>query len=121
MAALALLARWTGLITAEMVTRPRPLTGFIWHPDRWSFIVALVAGAAGVLAMTTSKSAAMVGVFISVTTVPAAGNLALSLALWAPEEVRGSASQLLVNIAGMLVAGVLTVWLQRLFRPAARP
>ena len=32
--------------------RPRPQTGFIWHPDRWSFIVALMAGAAGVLAMT---------------------------------------------------------------------
>ena len=43
----------TGLITADMVTRPRPQTGFIWHPDRWSFIVALIAGAAGVLALTT--------------------------------------------------------------------
>lgn len=117
---LALAARATGLITAEMVTRPRPLTGFIWHPDRWSFIVALVAGAAGVLAMTTAKSAAMVGVFISVTTVPAAGNLALALALWTPDEIRGSVSQLGVNLAGMLVAGVLTVWLQRAFRPVAR-
>lgn len=119
-ALLALVAGWAGLITSEMVTRPRPLTGFIWHPDRWSFIVALVAGAAGVLAMTTAKSAAMVGVFISVTTVPAAGNLALALALWAPDEIRGSISQLVVNIAGMLVAGVITVWLQRAFRPVAR-
>lgn len=117
---LALIARGTGLITSEMVTRPRPLTGFIWHPDRWSFIVALVAGAAGVLAVTTAKSAAMVGVFISVTTVPAAGNLALALALWAPDEIQGSVTQLVVNIAGMLVAGVLTVWLQRVFRPVAR-
>lgn len=119
-AVLALLAGWAGLITSEVVTRPRPLTGFIWHPDRWSFIVALVAGAAGVLAMTTAKSAAMVGAFISVTTVPAAGNLALALALWAPEEIRGSASQLAVNIAGMVIAGVATVWLQRVFRPAVR-
>lgn len=119
-AALALLARWSGLITSEMVTRPRPQTGFIWHPDRWSFIVALVAGAAGVLATTTAKSAAMVGVFISVTTVPAAGNLALALAVWAPHEVRGSMSQLAVNVTGMIVAGVVTVWLQRLLRPVAR-
>jgi len=96
------------------------MTGFIWHPDRWSFIVALVAGAAGVLATTTAKSAAMVGVFISVTTVPAAGNLALALATWAPDEVRGSASQLVVNIAGMVLAGTMTLWVQRLVRPSAR-
>ena len=55
----------TGLVTADMVTRPRPQTGFIWHPDRWSFIVALIAGAAGVLALTTARANAMVGVFIS--------------------------------------------------------
>ena len=117
---LALLARGVDLVVPEMVTRPRPQTSFIWHPDRWSFIVALVAGAAGVLAMTTAKSAAMVGVFISVTTVPAAGNLALGLALGAPDEIVGSATQLAVNVTGMLLAGVLTVWLQRVFRPAPR-
>ena len=64
-----------------MVTRPRPNTGFIWHPDMWSFMVALVAGAAGVLALAIEKTSTMVGVFISVTTVPAAGNLALGLAV----------------------------------------
>lgn len=117
---LALLARGVDLVVPEMVTRPRPQTSFIWHPDRWSFIVALVAGAAGVLAMTTAKSAAMVGVFISVTTVPAAGNLALGLALGAPDEIVGSATQLAVNVTGMLLAGVLTVWLQRVFRPSPR-
>lgn len=117
---LAWIAAATGRLTEEMVTRPRPQTGFVWHPDRWSFIVALVAGAAGVLAMTTAKSAAMVGVFISVTTVPAAGNLALALAVWAPAEIRGSTSQLAVNIAGMILAGVVTVWLQRVFRPPPR-
>lgn len=62
----------------------------------------------------------MVGVFISVTTVPAAGNLALALAVWAPAEIRGSTSQLAVNIAGMILAGVVTVWLQRVFRPPPR-
>ncbi|HET8642513.1 MAG TPA: transglutaminaseTgpA domain-containing protein, partial [Pseudonocardiaceae bacterium] len=38
-----------------------------------ALIVALLAGAAGMLSMTSAKSAALVGVFISVTTVPAAG------------------------------------------------
>lgn len=111
--ALAWVGARTGHLTSDMVTRPRPQTGFIWHPDKWSFLVALVAGAAGVLALCTDKSSAMVGVFISVTTVPAAGNLALGLALAEGSEVSGSLNQLLVNLAGMTIAGVLTAALLR--------
>jgi uncharacterized hydrophobic protein (TIGR00271 family) len=113
-AVLSLVADLTGLITTDMVTRPRPQTGFIWHPDRWSFIVALIAGAAGVLALTTARANAMVGVFISVTTIPAVGNLALALGVGAPSEIRGSAAQLAVNLAGMVLAGAVVLVLQRL-------
>lgn len=113
-ALLGLVADLTGLITTDMVTRPRPQTGFIWHPDRWSFIVALIAGAAGVLALTTARANAMVGVFISVTTIPAVGNLALALGVWAPSEIRGSAAQLAVNLGGMVLAGSVVLVLQRL-------
>jgi len=114
-AVLAWLSHAAGVITDEMVTRPRPLTGFIWHPDRWSVVVAVVAGAAGVLALSTDKAAAMVGVFISVTTVPAAGNLALAIAVWSGEEMRGSAAQLGINLVCMVVAGGVTLLGQRLF------
>ena len=31
-------------VTSEEVTRARPQTGFIWRPDIWSFVVALLAG-----------------------------------------------------------------------------
>ena len=113
-AALGLAARVTGLVTSADVTRGRPQTAFIWHPDRWSFIVALVAGAVGVFAMSTDKATAMVGVFISVTTVPAAGNLALALAVGARAEMAGSATQLGVNLAGMVLAGSVTLAAQRL-------
>ncbi len=102
---LAFLALQLDLLSAEEVTRPRPNTQFIWHPDRWSFVVALVAGAAGALALAISRTNTMVGVFISVTTVPAAGNLALGLAVRDGGEITGSASQLGVNVAGMLLAG----------------
>ena len=97
---LALIGRLLGWITPELVTQPRPNTSFIWHPDKWSFIVALVAGAAGALALAIQKTATMVGVFISVTTVPAAGNLALGLAVWNRDEIAGSLAQLGINIAG---------------------
>jgi len=117
-AVLALVARAAGAIEPSMVTRPRPNTGFIWHPDMWSFVVAIVAGAAGVLALAIQKTATMVGVFISVTTVPAAGNLALGLALGEPGEIWGSLAQLGANIAGMVLAGTLVLAAMRRWWPA---
>jgi hypothetical protein len=57
----------------------------------------------------------MVGVFISVTTIPAAGNLALGLAFWTRHEILGSAAQLTLNVASMIIAGLLVLSYQRLF------
>jgi uncharacterized membrane protein len=95
------------------VTAARPLTGFIWRPDKWSAVVAVLAGCAGVLSQTAGRSNALVGVFISVTTVPAAGDLALSVAVWAPHQIGGSATQLGINLIGMTLAGITTLLLQR--------
>ncbi|MFF6996825.1 DUF389 domain-containing protein [Streptomyces sp. NPDC008313] len=105
-------ARALGWITPDMLD-DRPLTDFIIHPDRWSFVVALLAGTAGILSLTAGKSSALVGVFISVTTVPAAGNLAVAVALGHWGEVGASLTQLGVNLAGMLIAGILTLFTQR--------
>jgi len=110
----ALLARAVGWIDVDSITADRPLTGFIWRPDKWSAVVAVLAGCAGVLSQTAGRANALVGVFISVTTVPAAGDLALSLALWAPEQIGGAAAQLGINLAGMTVAGVVTLLAQRM-------
>jgi uncharacterized hydrophobic protein (TIGR00271 family) len=90
-----------------------PQTDFIVHPDAWSFAVALLAGVAGVLSLTTSKSATLVGVFISVTTVPALGTLALSIATGDGGDARRSLVQLGVNIAGLIVAGTATLAVQK--------
>lgn len=109
----ALAGRWTGVIELDRLPGERPLTAFIYSPDRWSFIVALLAGGAGVLSLTAGKSSALVGVFISVTTVPAAGNLAVALALKHGSEITGSLLQLAVNFAGMIIAGTLTLLVQK--------
>ncbi len=108
-----LLGRWLGWITRADVVGSRPDTGFIYSPDKWSFIIALIAAAAGVLSLTSAKVGGLSGVFISVTTVPAAGNLALGIAFGAGEEIWGSALQLLLNISGMAVAGWLTLAFQQ--------
>lgn len=118
-AVLALVVRGAGWIDPSSITSPRPLTAYIWKPDHWSFVVALLAGAAGTLSLTAGRTNALVGVFISVTTVPAAGNLALALALWVPREMGGAVAQLAINIAGMVLAGVATLLVQRAI--SARP
>lgn len=112
-ALLALSMRGVGLLGPAAVTRPRPQTEFIWQPTTWSFVVALLAGTAGVLALSVQKAQAMVGVFISVTTVPAAGSFALSLGLWVPGEMGGAAGQLGLNVLGMITAGTVTLIVQR--------
>lgn len=106
---MALLARAVGWIALENVTAVHTQTGFIYRPDKWSLVVAVLAGCAGVLSQTAGKGNALVGVFISVTTVPAAGEFALALAVWAPAQMGGAAAQLGINLLGMTVAGVLTL------------
>ncbi|MGI8869274.1 MAG: DUF389 domain-containing protein [Mycobacteriales bacterium] len=110
---LTLLGRGVGLVDHSMFDRTRPLTEFISRPDSFSFIVAFLAGAAGVLSLTSAKSGALIGVVISVTTVPAAGNAAVAIAMGELRPAAGSALQLLVNLASIVVAGVITLLLQR--------
>jgi hypothetical protein len=52
-------------------------------------------------------------VFISVTTVPAAGNIALGLAFGIGSEVWGSTLQLALNLSGMAIAGWVTLIVQQ--------
>lgn len=107
------LAQAVGLASAADATSG-PQTDFIIQPNIWSFLIALLAGVAGVLALTTSKSGPLVGVFISVTTVPAVGTLALCIGLGLWSEIPGALIQLGVNLAGLVLAGTLTLLVQRL-------
>lgn len=110
----ALAARAVGWIDQSTIAAARPATEFIYHPDQWSFIVAVLAAVAGVLSLTSGRLGGLSGVFISVTTIPAAGNIALGLALWAPDEILGSAAQLGINLVAMTLAGWLTLAIQEL-------
>ncbi|MGA1837865.1 DUF389 domain-containing protein [Herbiconiux sp. 11R-BC] len=119
------LATWglaaIGLADAGMLTAPRPQTDFIWAPDALSWVIGVLAGVAGMLSLTTAKSGALVGVLISVTTIPAAGNAAVALALGVPGEVGGSLLQLAINLAAIVAAGTVTLGVQRvLYRRRSR-
>jgi uncharacterized hydrophobic protein (TIGR00271 family) len=108
----ALVGRALGWVSVQDVVGSRPETAFVYTPDQWSFIVALIAAAAGVLSLTSARVGGLSGVFISVTTIPAAGNLALGIAFGVRESVVGSSVQLLLNLSGMALAGWLTLAFQ---------
>lgn len=111
--AAALVGRALGWVTPAMVSAPRPGTSFVYHPDKWSFIVAVIAAAAGVLSLTSDRVGGLSGVFISVTTIPASANVAVGAAVGSWAEVRGSLLQLGVNLVAMVLAGIVTLYLQQ--------
>ncbi len=108
-----LICKWTGLLDADFSGSQHPLTQFISKPDDFSFIVACFAGAAGMLSLTSAKSGALVGVLISVTTIPAAANVGIAAAVADWSEWRGAMAQLAVNLTAIVFAGIATLYLQR--------
>jgi uncharacterized hydrophobic protein (TIGR00271 family) len=102
-----------GLVDKSMLLQPRPLTDFIWRPDALSWVIGFLGGVAGILSLTSAKAGTLVGVLISVTTVPAAANAAVAVAYGVREEAYGSVVQLAVNLASIIAAGVLTLLVQR--------
>lgn len=90
-------------------------TSFISKPDGWSVIVAALAAVAGTLSLIEAKAGPMVGVLISVTTVPAAANIGVALSLGDLTEAGGALGQLCVNVAVMVLVGVLTLRISHRF------
>jgi uncharacterized hydrophobic protein (TIGR00271 family) len=102
-----------GQFSLEQLDDDRPNTGFVYAPDAFSFVVAVLAGIAGTLSLTSAKSGALVGVAISVTTVPAAANAAVALSYGDTTQTVGSTNQLLLNLLGIVLAGTLTLFFQK--------
>lgn len=115
----ALLAEWAGLIPLNPLDSADQVD-FIYDVGPFSVIVAMLAGAAGMLSITSAKSAALVGVFISVTTVPAAAAAVVGVVTGDLTSGLQSAAQLLVNLVGIVVAAGL-VLLVRTRRKGTRP
>jgi uncharacterized hydrophobic protein (TIGR00271 family) len=108
-----LLIRAASLEPAGFTVTNHPLTDFIADPDAFSFIVAFVAGVAGVLSLTSAKSGALIGVLVSVTTIPAAANIGVAAAFAEWAEWRGAMLQLTLNLTAIVLAGILTLFIQR--------
>ncbi|HEU6444243.1 MAG TPA: DUF389 domain-containing protein [Gaiellaceae bacterium] len=107
------LLREAGRAPDTVEATSRPATYFISHPNTFSVIVAVLAGVAGTLSLTTAKSGALVGVLISVTTIPAAANVGVATAYGDWAEFRGALAQLVINLIAICAAGIATLLLQR--------
>jgi uncharacterized hydrophobic protein (TIGR00271 family) len=108
-----LVFNWTGASPSDFAPDDHALTGFISNPDFFSFFVAFVAGVVGVLSLTNAKSGALIGVLISVTTIPAASNIGVAAAYGDWGEAGGAAAQLGINLTSIVLAGVTTLFVQR--------
>jgi uncharacterized hydrophobic protein (TIGR00271 family) len=89
-----------------------PFTEFISQPDFLSLFVAVVAGTAGMLSLTNAKSGALIGVLVSVTTIPAAANIGVAAAYGEWDAAMGAAGQLGINLTAIVAAGVVTLAIQ---------
>jgi uncharacterized hydrophobic protein (TIGR00271 family) len=117
-AAVTLVLKWTSI--APDAIEERPLTDFISHPDFFSAFVAYLAGVAGVLSLTSAKSGALIGVLVSVVTIPAAANVGVAAAYADWGEFGGALAQLAINLGAIVLAGVTTLFLQRRYYVARR-
>ncbi len=91
----------------------RPVADLIDSPNFFSIVVATLAGIVGVVSLVEARTGALIGVFISVTTIPAAADIGVSIAFRNWSEARGSLIQLLLNVAILIAVGAVGLVVQQ--------
>ena len=100
-----LAVRASGHTPTAYLEGDRPVADLINTPNVFSVVVAILAGLVGVISLTESRANALIGVFISVTTIPAAASVGVSIAYASWSEAWGSLQQLLLNVFLLVVVG----------------
>jgi len=120
--AFGLIIRALGVTPTNYLVGVRPVADLINTPNLFSVVVAVLAGIVGVVSLTEARANALIGVFISVTTIPAAASIGVSIAYGSWSEARGSLFQLLLNVALLIGVGAAGLRAQRaIWRRAPRP
>ena len=110
-AVLSALLKWTGLLPDGFEVEQSSLSTLA-HTDYSTVLIALAAGVAAMLSFETRASTA-VGVAISVTTIPASAYLGVAIGGGGTDSSLGTLVVLLVNVGLLIVAGSLTLIVQR--------
>ena len=92
-----------------------PVSDLINTPNFFSVAVAVLAGIVGVVSLAESRANTLVGVFVSVTTIPAAADIGVSTVFERWSEAWGSLEQLLLNLGLLIIVGAVTLDLTRRF------
>ena len=103
--AFGLAVRAAGEAPQQFLDGVRPVSDLINTPNVFSIVVAILAGIVGVVSLTEARAGALIGVFISVTTIPAAADIGVSLAFASWREAVGSVEQLLLNVVLLIMVG----------------
>jgi uncharacterized hydrophobic protein (TIGR00271 family) len=111
---LAVVIRATGLEPRAFELGVRPVGHLIDTPDWFSVIVAVLAGVVGVISLTEARTSTLIGVFISVTTIPAAADVGVSIAVGSYSEALGSLEQLVLNVFLLAAVAALGIPAQRM-------
>lgn len=106
-------AELAGWVPDAFSPETQPITGFVTNPSFASFAISFLAGIAGTLSLTQARSGALIGVLISVTTIPAVAAVGVSAAVGEWDDALGALVQLTLNVVGLVLAGVVTLWVQR--------
>ncbi|WP_158855121.1 TIGR00341 family protein [Halorhabdus sp. CUG00001] len=91
-------------VTATPAIRERLL------PDFLSLVVALGAGVAGVVSLSTGVSTALVGVMIAVALIPPAATVGIGIAWGLPTVSLGAGVLTLVNVLSINLAALAVLW-----------
>jgi len=112
--AFAVLVRVLDLEPTAFRLGVRPVTNLIDTPNLYSLVVAVLAGIVGIVSLTHARTSTLLGVFISVTTIPAASDIGVASAFGSWSEARGSSLQLLLNVVVLILVALLALRFGRL-------
>ncbi len=79
-------------------------------PDILSLAIALGAGVAGAVSLSTGVSAAIVGVMIAAALVPPIGDMGIGIAWGLPSVILASGVLVIVNTISINVTALITFW-----------
>ncbi len=109
-AAFAFFIRYANLIPPVLDVFEIPEIRERVAPDALSLVVALGAGAAGVISLASGVSTALVGVMIAVALLPPAATMGIGIAWMDPLTALGSGVLLLVNVLSINLAAIVVLW-----------
>ena len=109
-AAFALFARAVNLVPPGIDLLAIEQVSGRLSPDFLSLAVALGAGVAGALSLSTGVSTALVGVMIAAALIPPTAVIGIGIAWAMPQAVVGASVLVLVNVLSINLAALVVLW-----------